>query len=244
MIGWITNSLSLNCSLPLLGDIWLLLFEGQTICPYWGTFDLSFLRDKQFALIERHLLVLLREKQFALIGGHIAYPFWGTNSLPLLGDIWLVLFEGQTACPYWGTFGLPFLRDIHFLFPNSVCPYWETFDLSFFRDTQFALIGGHLACPFWGKQFALIGWHLTCPIWGTNSLLLLGDKQVVLFEGQTFYSKLGGIWLFLFEWQKFCSCYELFDLKIPYAVSLSWTVFLFIIKYLTHSYGMCLHYAC
>ena len=82
---------------------------------------------------------------FALIGGQTGLTYWGTNSLPLLGDKWDVLIGGQTGCPYWGQAGWP---------------YWGTNGMSLLGDKQVALrlqllrakqvihnIGGQTGCP-------------------------------------------------------------------------------------------------
>ncbi len=66
-----------------------MLIGGQTCCQSWPFFG---------------------SKQIALTGGQTAYPYWGTNKLPLLGDKQVALIGGQIALiggqigrPYWGT---------------------------------------------------------------------------------------------------------------------------------------------
>ena len=46
-----------------------------------------------------------------LVGDKASCPYWGTNSLPFLGDIQVACIGGQRGCTSWGTNRLPLLED-------------------------------------------------------------------------------------------------------------------------------------
>ena len=109
----------------LLRDILLVLFKGQSGWPYWETFYLSFLRDNQVDLIERHstcqVYHIYHSTCLLLMGQdhiecHPTCPFWGTVRLTISRVILLALFEGHSICPFWGTTRLTLLIDILFVF--------------------------------------------------------------------------------------------------------------------------------
>ncbi len=67
--------------------LWLVHFERQTSCPFWGTNKLPFLRDKQHSPFDEQT----------------GFPFWGTNRLPFLRD--------KQNCLFGGINKVSFLRD-------------------------------------------------------------------------------------------------------------------------------------
>ena len=71
-------------------------------------------------------------------------PFWGTNKVPFLRDIWSCLFERQMKLPFWGTNEVPFLRDKwSCLFEGQMkCPFWGTNEVPFLRDKWNCLFKG------------------------------------------------------------------------------------------------------
>ena len=95
---WVIFSCSLRGTFyqPLLGYILLVLFEGHSINPYWGTSYLPFLRTFYQPLLGAILPALFER--------HSTNPYWGPFYLPFLRDILSNLIGGHSACPFWGTF--------------------------------------------------------------------------------------------------------------------------------------------
>ena len=95
--------------LSFFRDIHVVLFEGYSGCPIWGTFMLYSLRDIQVVIFK----------------GHSGCPFWGTFILSFLRDIQVVLFEGHSGCPFWWAFRLFSSRDIQVvLFEGIQVSFW------------------------------------------------------------------------------------------------------------------------
>ena len=80
-------------------DKQVVIIQGKTGSPYWGTNWLPLLGDKQAQLNQNSLSRLAVFTSFILPSSHMG-KIWKLLGLPLLVDKQVVLIRGHTDCPY------------------------------------------------------------------------------------------------------------------------------------------------